>query len=91
MATATSWLTWLSSTTKTRAPLFIIGGGVLSSSAVLASSAETGTRGTRRQRFAPRPGVDSTQISPPISSMSCLEMAKPKPVPPKRRVVEPSA
>ena len=37
------------------------------------------------------PGALSTPISPPISSTSCLEIARPSPVPPYLRVVEPSA
>ena len=39
----------------------------------------------------PRPGWLSTQIRPPIISTSCRLMARPRPVPPKRRVVESSA
>ena len=39
----------------------------------------------------PLPTSLSTQIRPPISSTSRVEMASPRPVPPYRRVVEPSA
>jgi hypothetical protein len=43
------------------------------------------------QNFDPCPGVLTTPISPPISSVSCFEIDKPSPVPPNRRVMEPSA
>ena len=36
-------------------------------------------------------GSLSTQMRPPISSTSCVEMVRPSPVPPYLRVVEPSA
>ena len=43
------------------------------------------------QNVEPLPGVLSTPIWPPIISTSCLEIARPRPVPPYLRVVEPSA
>ena len=43
------------------------------------------------QNVEPAPGVLSTPIRPPISSTSCLEIARPRPVPPYLRVVEASA
>ena len=46
---------------------------------------------TVNQKVLPRAGSLSTSISPPISSMSRRQMTSPRPVPPKRRVVEPSA
>ena len=39
----------------------------------------------------PLPGVLSTVTSPPSMVQKCLVMASPRPVPPKRRVVEASA
>ncbi len=49
------------------------------------------TSGNRNQKVDPRPSVLSTPISPPMSSTSRLEMDNPRPVPPNRRAVEPSA
>ena len=43
------------------------------------------------QKVLPMPGSLSTQIRPPISSTSLAEIVRPSPVPPNRRVVEPSA
>ena len=43
------------------------------------------------QKVLPWPSSLSAPISPPISSTSRLEIASPRPVPPYRRVVEPSA
>ena len=45
----------------------------------------------REDELEPSPGVLSTQIRPPISSTSRLQMVRPSPVPPYLRVVEPSA
>jgi len=42
------------------------------------------------QKVEPWPGRLSTPIEPPINSTSCLEIAKPSPVPPYLRVVEAS-
>ena len=43
------------------------------------------------QKVLPMPGSLSTPIRPPIISTSLAEIARPSPVPPNRRVVEPSA
>ena len=43
------------------------------------------------QKVLPLPGSLSAQMAPPISSTSLLEIVSPSPVPPKRRVVDPSA
>jgi hypothetical protein len=43
------------------------------------------------QKTAPPPGSLRTPISPPINSTSWALMARPRPVPPNLRVVEPSA
>ena len=43
------------------------------------------------QKVLPSPGSLSTPTCPPISSVSRLEMARPRPVPPYLRVVEASA
>ena len=42
-------------------------------------------------KVVPRPGSLSSQIRPPISSTSFRLIARPRPVPPNFRVVEPSA
>ena len=46
---------------------------------------------TVNQNVEPSRGTLSTPISPPMSSTSCLLIASPRPVPPYRRVVEPSS
>lgn len=48
-------------------------------------------KGRQREKVEPRPGSLSTETSPPIRSAKWREMARPRPVPPKRRVVEASA
>ncbi len=48
-------------------------------------------RGTVNQNVLPFSGWLVTPIWPPISSVSCLQIASPNPVPPYLRVVEPSA
>jgi len=42
------------------------------------------------QNVEPCPGTLVTPICPPIKSTNCFEMARPNPVPPYLRVVEPS-
>jgi hypothetical protein len=44
-----------------------------------------------KRKVVPLPIVDSTPISPPIWSMMRLQIASPRPVPPKRRLIEESA
>jgi len=39
----------------------------------------------------PSPGVETALIVPPISAASALEIDSPSPVPPNRRVIDPSA
>ena len=51
---------------------------------------ERRSRATKWNRL-PCPTSLSTQMRPPISSTSCDEIARPRPVPPYRRVVEASA
>ncbi len=46
---------------------------------------------TVKWKVDPSPTTPSIPISPPIFSTSCLQIARPRPVPPKLRVVEPSA
>ncbi len=46
---------------------------------------------TRNQTRVPRPSSLSMPISPFIRSTSCWQIARPRPVPPKRRAIEPSA
>ena len=46
---------------------------------------------TVNQKVLPTPGSLSTQMRPPISSTSLAEIVSPSPVPPNRRVVDPSA
>ncbi len=43
------------------------------------------------RKVEPRPGADSTQMRPACSSMILREIARPRPVPPLVRVVEPSS
>ena len=43
---------------------------------------------SENQKQLPRPGALSTPISPPIASTMRREMARPRPVPPKRRVAD---
>ncbi len=74
----------LSSTTSTRTP-FNSGGLSGSGSPCVARV------GTVNQNVEPAPAVLVTPSSPPISATSCLEIVSPRPVPPKRRLVEPSA
>ena len=47
--------------------------------------------GAVKWNVVPLPGSLSSQIFPPIRWTSVAEIVKPSPVPPKRRVVEPSA
>ena len=47
--------------------------------------------GTLKVNVEPTPTIDETLISPPINSAILLQIAKPKPVPPKLRVVDSSA
>ena len=42
-------------------------------------------------KVLPLPGSESTQMRPSIISIRRLQIVSPRPVPPKRRVVEPSA
>ena len=46
---------------------------------------------TRNEKVEPMPGVEVTSILPCIRSMMRLEIARPRPVPPKRRLIESSA
>ena len=77
----------LSSTASTRNPRKISG---------LAGFRSTGFSKTRSHRMVkwkrlPFPGSLSTQILPPINSVSLFAIASPKPVPPLLRVIDPSA
>ena len=45
----------------------------------------------RNQNVLPSPGALLTPSSPPMASTSRLEMASPRPVPPKRRAIVASA
>src|SRR5262249_2975621 len=47
--------------------------------------------GTVNENVEPWPSVESIQIRPPCISIMCLEIARPKPVPPFLRVIELSA
>jgi hypothetical protein len=57
--------------------------GVRRASAGCAST----SNGTLNQKRLPLPSLLATAISPPIMSIRCLLMARPRPVPPKRRVM----
>ena len=48
-------------------------------------------KGSSTQNTEPAPGWLETPMAPPINSATCLEIARPRPVPPKWRVVEASA
>ena len=78
----------LSSTTSTRRPARSVSasGSLFATSSRLARST-----GTRNQKREPRSASLSKPISPAIRSTSCLEIARPRPVPPKRLAMEPSA
>ncbi len=59
----------------------------------LASAAWTGSTavaGTSNQKREPWPSLVSTPIWPSMASIRPLQMARPRPVPPKVRVDEPS-
>ena len=75
----------LSSTTSTRRPSRAPGAGAGGGGA-----AEGPTR-TENENVEPSPGTLSTETAPPMSSASRFEIARPRPVPPYRRVVELSA
>src|SRR6266699_5311502 len=47
--------------------------------------------GKVNEKVEPRPTVLSTKTSPPCNSINFLAIVRPRPVPPKRRVVLPSA
>ena len=94
MAVATFLLTLLSSTTSTLQP----GNSTRSSVAIgvldLSAKSESrrgSTSGRLNEKQEPSPGTLLTLSSPPSASLSCLEMTSPRPVPPKRLVVELSA
>src|SRR5438034_2335983 len=84
MPLATFWFTAMSSTTKIRR-------AVSASCTLAACSASAGAsatcNGISNQKVLPVPGVLMTPIAPPIASISRLEIASPKPVPPKRRLM----
>ena len=56
-----------------------------------ASAASATSNAAVKWNVLPAPGSLSTQMRPPISCTSVAEIASPRPVPPNRRVVEPSA
>ena len=56
-----------------------------------ASGASVTSRVTVKWNVLPAPASLSTQIRPPISRTSVAEIVRPRPVPPNRRVVDPSA
>ena len=76
----------LSSTTSTRVP-------GASSRPCEESEAMAGAAGsvTASENVEPTPGWLTTVMSPPMSVASWRLIARPSPVPPKRRVVEPSS
>ena len=83
---SSSRLVALSSTTRTRRPC--------RSRAFDAEASSTLVVLPKRavnQNVEPMPGTLSTPIAPPIISASCFAIARPSPVPPYFRVVEPSA
>ena len=77
----------LSSTTRMGNPVQSLGGDNAGEGTVLAWASKPAVK----WNVLPSPGTLSTPISPPIIAMSRSEIARPSPVPPKFRVVEPSA
>ena len=80
MSTMTARLVALSSTMSTRMPLRLARG-------TLGNLPSRMSAFSVNQKVEPRPGVLSTPMSPPISEISCLLIIRPRPVPPKRRVI----
>ncbi len=76
----------LSSTTITRTWCSTAIGGATAVTAALQMP-----KRTVKWKRLPTPGVLLTLMVPPISSTSCLEMVRPRPVPPYLREIEPSA
>ncbi len=100
MPTATAWFTALSSATSTRPLSGLRAEGPLSRSPwtcvnVLSMPVISPVRSALsrnvNEKLEPLPGLLVSVIAPPIISTSCLLIARPSPVPPYRRVVEPSS
>ena len=92
MRLATSTLIWLSSTTSTRTPASAAAPGTASKAPSSSSNAaEAVANGSVTMNSLPTPGSLSTAMRPPINSTRCLTIESPRPVPPKRRVMESSA
>src|SRR5262245_48702117 len=68
-----------------------LSGGMAADSQVVAVLGSTPEVGRKTVNVEPWPGVLSTVMSPPISRQKCRLIARPRPVPPYRRVVEASA
>ena len=79
-------LVGLSSATSTRAGGIAGTAGGRRARLATGSAASDGGAGTQKRKVLPSPGTLSTVISPPISSTSWREIARPRPVPPRRRV-----
>ncbi len=84
---ATIWLVGLSSTTSTERPPR----PAAASSNAPASGGEADGAGTSNQNVEPSPSPLLNPTSPPIMSASARVIARPRPDPPNRRAVEPSA
>ena len=78
---------WLSSTMSARSPASPT---VERAGAADVSTAATWS-GSVNQKVLPRPSSLSTPSSPPMAVTSCWQIARPRPVPPNRRVVDESA
>ena len=76
----------LSSTASTRCPQSWNGSVSVSTVAAACFSSVSSN-----QNVLPLPGSLSSQMRPPMSSISCRVIVSPSPVPPYRRVVLPSA
>jgi hypothetical protein len=87
MPVSTRRLVALSSTTSTRRPCNF--GDVAAVVSVASDSARA--KFASKWNVLPRPASLSIAIRPPIKATSRDEIVRPRPVPPKRRVVEPSA
>ena len=87
-AVRTCWLVTLSSAASTRRGEASASSSNRPSSNSIASPAVARSRGAENRKVVPRPSVLSKAMRPPIIWASSAEMARPRPVPPKRRVAE---
>ena len=63
--------------------IFVWGESAPSTDGTIASATSSSVTGRDTTNFEPLPGVLTTKMFPPCNSITSLEMAKPKPMPPK--------